>query len=198
MTFRRQTTDLIRGGGTAYVVEPASRDVVRSAVTPTVKAPVFLETLPPSHEVTIGVNAQEDIRRECRRMRLATRSGAMLESGGWLFSHPGFLSSVIAATSPGADAEHNPTSMVMGVERLRAVQTSYPHLVACGSWHLHPGDAAPSLADRKAWEFWRQAAGLPHHIGVIAVDRGNGWTDPELHAWITTADYSEPLALRMQ
>jgi hypothetical protein len=193
--------EIIRPGGTAGIKDERSPAIARSAAA-TVKPPVFLDSLSPSHEVTIGPNAEQDIKRECRRMRLACRNGTpMHESGGWLLSHPGFLNSVVVATPPGTDTEHGPTSMWLGVERLEAVRASYPHLVASGSWHLHPGDegvAAPSVADRKAWELWRTVEGLDHHIGIIAVDRGGGWTDPRLFAWLTTPDYCERLALRMQ
>jgi hypothetical protein len=199
--------DVVRGGGTCTVVDSTAGIVDRTSSiarsTATVKTPVFLESLSPSQQVTIGFHAQQDIRREARRMRLATRGTDMLESGGWLFSHPGFLNSVVAATGPGADAEHEPHSMRMGVEHLETARAAHPHLIACGSWHLHPsngdlvGVAKPSPADRKAWELWRQAEGLSHHIGIIAVDPGNGWTDPKLYAWLTTRDYCEQLALRL-
>jgi hypothetical protein len=89
--------------------------------------------------------------------------------------------------------------MRLGSERLEAVQAQVPHWIPSGSWHLHPGDddGSPSTADRKAWASWRDLDGVGYHIGVIATrGRTGGWTDPELHGWLTTESFCERLRLR--
>jgi hypothetical protein len=200
MTFRRQTTDLIRGGGTATVVDRTS-SIARSAVThapATIRAPVFLPQLPPSYEASIGWEAQREIRDECRRMARACRGFDMHESGGWLLANPSALSCIVDATCPGLDAEHGPHAMRLGSERLEAVRAEWPHLRVCGSWHLHStGDPTPSRADREAWAAWREHDNIPGHIGLIVIPgRDAGWDNPDLTSWITTPDFCEPLAVR--
>jgi hypothetical protein len=187
--------EIIRPGGTPSVV--GGRSAARSTVTATAKAPVFLDSLAPSHQVTLGFWAQQEIRKECRRMLVACRSEPIHETGGWLLAHPGSLDSIVAATPPGSDAEHQRFSMRLGSERLEAVRSLAPHMVPVGSWHLHPtDDPTPSPEDREAWAAWRKLDGVPFHVGLI-VTRGET-ADPQLDAWITTEHFCEPLALRRQ
>jgi len=98
----------------------------------------------------------------------------------------------VHATAPGEDAEHNPTNMRLGSERLEAVRSTHPYLIPVGLWHLHDADPTLSLADREAWALWRENG---VHVGVIVTGRPAGWHNPELHAWITTPSLCEPLRL---
>jgi proteasome lid subunit RPN8/RPN11 len=200
MTFRRQTTDLIRGAPAPTLIEPTS-SIARSTAThapATAKAPVFLPQLPASYEASIGWEAQRAISDECRRMARVCRGFDLRESGGWLLANPSALAAIVHATFPGHDAEHKPSSMRLGGERLETVRSEWPHLAVVGSWHLHPnGDATPSRADREAWASWRELDGVPYHVGLI-VTRGRyeDWSDPELTPWITKQHFCEPLALK--
>jgi hypothetical protein len=71
------------------------------------------------------------------------------ETGGWLLAPRPSPSRIVHATAPGEDAEHNPTNMRLGSERLEAVRSTHPYLIPVGLWHLHDADPTLSVADRE-------------------------------------------------
>jgi hypothetical protein len=187
---------IIRGGGegTATVTRGT-----RDEMAVTRSAPLFLPSLPASYQATIHFEAEREIRREARRMYLAS-NGDMHETGGWLLSLPRSPDRVVHATYPGDDALHARDAMRLGTERLEAVRAQLPHLRVSGSWHVHDddGEGIPSETDRNSWATWRELDG-GFHIGLIAtLGRSSDWTDPELHGWIVTEDFCERLALKRE
>lgn len=154
--------------------------------------PRLFSELPPSYQASLGRKAHEGIRDE-----ISTAQARFwgFEVGGWMFSDPRRHDHILVATRPGADAESSPSSIFLGSEMREVIENIAPHLSLRGCWHLHPdGDSLPSTTDRRGWmrgceitsDYW---------VAIIATPARSMWDQPELHGWITTSAYCEPLAL---
>lgn len=119
-----------------------------------------------------------------------------LETGGWLLSHQASPDHVVAATGPGYESDHMPTSVALerkGVDG--AVEAAGYVLV--GDWHTHVGavSAEPSPDDRSAWRHeLRKSPGLDAWYGIVV--RRTGGRSESIAAWTTRRDGAcEPVRL---
>jgi proteasome lid subunit RPN8/RPN11 len=191
MTFSRATTgDIIRGGGTCTVVEGGRSSSFSSSPS----LPRFYPELEPSYQATLGYEAHRDIRREIRSV--AVDFDFMdVESGGWLLSDERWPEHIVLATDAGDGASYSRSSVSLDLDRAEEMQHAYPHLSLRGDWHLHPtGGAVPSETDRRAWMRGCELTG-DYWIAIVATPARSYLGEPDLHGWLTTKTFCEPLRL---
>jgi proteasome lid subunit RPN8/RPN11 len=191
MSFRRVTADIIRGGGTCTVVEGGRS---RSFASSSSSVPKFFPTLAPSYQATLGYEAHRDIRREIRSAAVEF-DFREVETGGWLLSDERWPDRIVLATDAGEGASYSRSSVHLDLDRAEEMKRTYPHLSLRGDWHLHPtGDEIPSETDRRAWMRGCELTG-DYWIAIVATPARSYLGDPDLHGWLTTKTFCEPLRL---
>ena len=184
--------EIIRGGGTCQLVDTAGMS--RSSIAED-SLPRFYPSLSPSYQVKLGLGAQRAIEREISSARRDFGPG--VESGGWLLADRRWPDNIIVATDPGDDARFSRRSVLLDFDRLEELERAFPHLALRGDWHTHPsGDHIPSRTDRRAWMRGRELI-RGFYVGIVATPPSGMYRDPELHGWLTTESFCEPLRLEL-
>ena len=203
--------DIIRGGGTATLIE-GSRSRSSTSTTAPVEIPELRADATPKITVKLGGGARRAIKDELRRDGLIEVCPG-LETGGCLIAQ--FRSRrevwVMDATWPGDGArrgyEQVRISEALGdAVEAQIVRNYNEEARMVGCWHSHPvrvttpsgPDRANALAyfDRVRMDRW-----LPFAIDMIVTPaRGGDWWHPDVHAWVTRRSragtpYTEPAIL---
>jgi proteasome lid subunit RPN8/RPN11 len=183
---------IIRDGGTCRLVEGGARAVGRSAATDDL--PEFFPQLSPTYRATFGSSVRDSIEEEIRSINRSFDTAH--ETGGWLLADRRRPDHIVAATDPGDGALFAARSVQLDLSRARDLEAAHPHLALRGCYHLHPnGDPVPSETDRRAWARGARSVTGDFWIGLIATPASSMYGRPELHGWITTKAFCEPLRL---
>lgn len=148
-----------------------------------------------SYCATITRSAELAIQAEIKSAR--ADFGEDLEVGGWLLSDVRWPDHIVLATDAGANSRHAKSSVALDFGRAQEFMRAFQHLSVRGCWHSHPsGDAAPSRADRRAWQRgWELTR--DRWLGLIVTP--GGWLSrPQLYCWRTISGFCEPLELEVR
>jgi proteasome lid subunit RPN8/RPN11 len=200
--YRRRGVDIIRGGGTARLIEGGRTRSVASGASSRV---TLLAEAKSTFTLRFTPAIRRDIERECDRVNhLAYEQlGVPAESGGYLFSHYSPRAEGVKIVYASADAsEHTTHSVLLNdpVDVMKAIRAgehgeyrTRADLRLCGSWHSHPiHDPTPSRQDLENWANRLQRSGADSWVAVIVTpsspDNGVGWSIPQLHGYRTFWD----------
>jgi proteasome lid subunit RPN8/RPN11 len=208
MTFRRATGDIIRGGGTATLIEGGRTRSAASAATTGVE---LLDEPESTFTLKLGMNIRGDIERECSRINHLAydQLGGPAESGGYLFAHYSARADGVKVVYASADASEHTTHSVLlndptDVKRdiaagLHGEWLARAGLRLIGNWHSHPWwDPHPSGQDLENWAEHLRRTGADSWATVIVTpsNEAGGWMYPQLHAYRTHWDPAEPWATK--
>jgi hypothetical protein len=163
---RRQTGDIIRGGGTATLIEGGRTRSVASAPSTGVE---LLDEADATFVLKLGMNIRRDIERECDEINQLgyKQLGVPAESGGYLFSLYSPRSDGVKICYATASGEEHTTHSVLladpvDVKRdiaagLHGEYRARADLRLIGSWHSHP---VPAPLEPGSGELGESAATL--------------------------------------
>jgi hypothetical protein len=187
MTFRHATGDLIRGGGTATLIEGRSTTSGISRVE-------LLDEAESTFALRLGLSIRREIEDECQRVNEIARSqiGTEGETGGYLFSHYSPRAEGVTIVHASADGVKHTTHSVALEDPVDAKRSG---LKLCGNWHSHgsSSDPRPSINDLNNWAEHLRRSGLDSFASLIVTPGSElGWMIPRLHAYRTYWDPAEP------
>jgi hypothetical protein len=109
---RRRSRDIIRGGGTARLIDGGRTRSAASAATTGVE---LLDEPASAFALKLGMSVRGEIEAECRRINEIARAqvGRPAESGGYLFSHYGSRADGVHVVYASASGEEHTTHSVL-------------------------------------------------------------------------------------
>jgi proteasome lid subunit RPN8/RPN11 len=174
---RRRSVDIIRGGGTARLIEGGR---TRSAASAPSTGVELLNEAESTFVLKLGMNIRGDIERECSRINHLAydQLGAPAEAGGYLFAHYSARADGVQVVYASADAsEHTTHSVLLNdpVDVMKAIRAgehgeylAQADLRLIGSWHSHPvHDPTPSRQDLENWAHRLQRSGADSWATLI-------------------------------
>jgi hypothetical protein len=119
------------------------------------------------------------------------------ETGGWLLARAGSPTEIVAATGPGADAEHHPDGVYFSRAEFEPAARAQGFVLA-GEWHCHPDSEPtdPSPDDKRIWDRQQLETGADSYASVILARGSDGkWATGTATGYRTTRAGCEPVAL---